>query len=220
MAEGRDLRSRLVSILKVGLPLVALGLISALFLIQGDEGGNQGEVLFSQGDIEALGNGLRVSNPTLTGTTQTSDRFRFTADLVIPDAAPPTRAEVTGLQGRMEFANGPIVDVKAPNAELELKTQRMTLSGLVRIVTSSGYRMHANKMLLDLSLGELEASESVETTGPLGRITSGTLRIEPEGKSQTNTAHLISFGNGVRLLYHPPANPAGPNGPDTHLKDN
>ena len=51
-----------------------------------------GNVVFSPGDVEALGSGLRIDNPTFTGTTEGGDRFRFTAELVEPDAAPPQRA--------------------------------------------------------------------------------------------------------------------------------
>ncbi len=57
MANRPGMHSRLVAILKLGLPLVALGLLSALFLVQTDD--RIGGVVFSDGDVEALGNGLR-----------------------------------------------------------------------------------------------------------------------------------------------------------------
>ena len=79
MAAGPGLYSRVVAVLKVGLPLVAVGLLASLFLVQTDDrlGGN---VVFSPGDVEALGSGLSINNPTFTGTTRGEDRFRFTAD--------------------------------------------------------------------------------------------------------------------------------------------
>ena len=94
MATGPGLYSRVVGILKVGLPLVALGMLSALFLIQTEDRLGAG-IRFTRGDLEALGSGLRISNPIFTGTTSGADTFRFTAELVIPDAAPPTRASIT-----------------------------------------------------------------------------------------------------------------------------
>ena len=209
---GPDLRSRIVAILKVGLPLVALGMLSALFLIQTDDGVRGGAVIFSEGDLEALGSGLRVSNPTLTGTTEGNDRFRFTADLVIPDAAPPTRASMTALSGEMELRDGLTIALTAAGGELEIATQRLALDGSVRIATSDGYQMQSEAMMLDLGAGVLEARQAVETEGPLGRIDSGSLRIAPRGPDHSDSAQLISFGNGVRLIYHPPAKPIeGPN---------
>ena len=60
MPAGPGLYSRVVAILKVGLPLVAVGLLASLFLVQTDDrlGGN---VVFSPGDVEALG--IHVGSP-------------------------------------------------------------------------------------------------------------------------------------------------------------
>jgi len=206
---GPDLRSRLVAILKVGLPLVALGMLSALFLIQNDDGLGGGELSFSEGDMAALGSGLRVTNPTLTGTTEANDRFRFTADFVVPDAAPPTRATMTRLAGEMHLTDGRAVDLKAAMGELDIRSQRLRLGGTVRIDTSDGYSLRSEAMTVDLRAGVLEASDAVETEGPMGRIDAGTLRVEPSGtEGDKEGPRLISFGNGVRLIYHPPS-PSG-----------
>jgi lipopolysaccharide export system protein LptC len=201
MATGPGLHSRVVGVLKVGLPLVALGLLSALFLGQGDDrlGGN---LVFSRGDIAALGEGLRISNPTFTGTTRGEDSFRFTAELVEPDAAPPQRAKITTLSGEIALHNGPVVAVDAATGDLDIPTQRLDLTGNVRIETSDGYRIRAEKVTLDLRAGSLVAGDAVESTGPLGRIDSGSLRVAPA--AATGEARRFSFGSGVRLVYDPP----------------
>ena len=130
MPVGPGLYSRVVAVLKVGLPLVAVGLLASLFLVQTDDrlGGN---VVFSPGDVEALGSGLRIDNPTFTGTTRSDDRFRFTAAVVEPDAAPPTRARITTLDGTLDLHDGPVVTVSAKAGDLDIPTQRLDLSGQV-----------------------------------------------------------------------------------------
>ena len=200
----QDFRSRLVTILKVGLPLVALGMLSALFLIQTDDSLSGGGISFTQGDMDALGEGLSVSNPVLTGTSEAEDRFRFTADRVVPDAAPPTRADMTNVAGRIDLDRGASIDLSAPTAALDLRTQNIALGGPVHITTSDGYDMRARDMRIDLAKGVLEATESVESRGPLGHITSGSLRVAPSTPGDM-TARLFSFGNGVRVLYVPTA---------------
>jgi lipopolysaccharide export system protein LptC len=199
-----DFRSRVVTILKVGLPLVALGMLSALFLIQTDDSLPGGGLVFTKGDMDALGEGLSVSNPVLTGTSQNDDRFRFTADRVVPDAAPPTRADLTNVAGTIDLDRGASIDLTAPTAALDLQTQRIALDGPIHITTSDGYDMRARDMNIDLAKGVLEATESVESRGPLGNISSGSLRVEPNTPGDA-TARLFSFGNGVRVLYVPPA---------------
>ncbi len=201
-----DLRSRVVAILKVGLPLVALALLSTLFLMQSDDGFQGGGISFTQGDMEALGEGLSVDNPILTGTSANNDRFRFTADRVIPDAAPPTRADMTRLAGDIELARGTRINLSAPTGAFDITNQRIALTGPVLIDMSDGYHMNAEAMDIDLAQGVLEARQDVETKGPIGTITSGTLRIEPKNP-ESDDARLISFGNGVRLIYLPSAAP-------------
>jgi lipopolysaccharide export system protein LptC len=201
MANGRGWHSRIVAILKLGLPLVALGLLSTLFLVQTDDRLGGG-VVFSKGDVEALGSGLRISNPTFTGTTRGEDRFRFTAALVVPDAAPPKRAEITTLAGTLELHNGPSVTVQAASGDLDIATQRLDLTGSVVIETSDGYRIVADKATLNLKAGDMVAGDKVVSTGPLGKITSGSLHVAPA--AATGEARRFSFGNGVRLVYDPP----------------
>ena len=203
MANGPDLWTRVVTILKVGLPLFAVGMLSAMFLIPADER-ISGAVQFSKGDIAALGQGLRVSNPVLSGTTTTGDTFRFTAEMLIPDAAPPKKASIEKLAGEMTFKDGLIARLNAATADLDLVTHQMHLSGAVRVETSDGYTLRADRMSVDLKANALEADTDVATEGPMGRITSGTLRVAPAGDGQPAQQHLFSFGNGVRLIYDAP----------------
>lgn len=202
MPVAPDLYSRAVAVLKVSLPLVALGLLSALFLIQTDERLG-GELVFSKGDIAALGTGQRISDATFSGTTRGEDRFRFTAVEVIPDAAPPTRAAITKLAGAIDFAGGLSVEVRAASGDLDIPAQRLGLTGDVRIETSDGYRMGSENVTLDLRAGTLAAGDPVETEGPMGRIDSRTLSISPAGGD--DNARRFLFGDGVRLVYDPRA---------------
>jgi lipopolysaccharide export system protein LptC len=203
MAAGPGLHSRVVAILKVGLPLVALGLLSGLFLGQpGERLDDESGLVFAPGDVEALGSGLSIRSPTFSGTTRGGDRFRFRATLVEPDAAPPTRAAITALAGDLDLADGPTVTVSAARGDLDVPTQRLDLGGAVSIETSDGYRIRAEKVTLDLRAGSMIAGDAVASTGPLGRIDSGSLRVAPAAES--GEVRRFSFGDGVRLLYDPP----------------
>jgi lipopolysaccharide export system protein LptC len=200
MTAGPELYSRIVAVLKLALPLVALGLLASIFLVQTDD--TIGGVLFSPGDVEALGDGLRISNPVFTGTTRGEDRFRFTAALVEPDAAPPERAAITDLAGTLELRDGPTVRLSAATGDLDVPSQRLDMSGKVVIETSDGYKIDAERATLDLRAGAFVAGDRVLSTGPLGRITSGSLHVAPAAES--GEARRFSFGNGVKLIYDPP----------------
>jgi lipopolysaccharide export system protein LptC len=200
VAAGLERYSRIVAVLKLALPLVALGLLASIFLVQTDD--NIGGVVFSPGDVQALGDGLRISNPVFTGTTRGEDRFRFTAALVEPDAAPPQRAAITDLAGTLELRDGPIVTLSAATGDLDVPSQRLDMSGKVVIETSDGYKIDAERATLDLRAGAFVAGDRVLSTGPLGSITSGSLHVAPA--SESGEARRFSFGNGVKLIYDPP----------------
>ena len=60
--------------LKVGLPLVALGLLTALFLFP-RQTGFEGGLVYSTADLIALGEGMTVSNPRFSGSTEAGEPF-------------------------------------------------------------------------------------------------------------------------------------------------
>ena len=198
MAGGRDSYSRLVAVLKIGLPLLALVLLGSMFLVTMEDD-FEGGIVFEEADLAQLGQGLRITRPVLTGMTRGQDPFRFSADLVVPDAAPPTRAAIEGLEGQLDFVGGPSVTVESPEAALDLESEKMELTGRVTITSDHGYRVTADRMAIDLVEGTLLAQGQVDGTGPMGAITSQTLRIVPaEGDA---SRHVFSFGEGVRLVY-------------------
>lgn len=202
MAGARDLYSRLVAVLKVALPLVALGMLSALFLAPGDDRPG-GDLVFSRGDLAALGSGLRISDATFSGRTTGEDAFRFTAVSVVPDAAPPTHARISELSGSMDLVGGPTVTLTAAGGDLDIAAQQLRLAGAIDIETSDGFRMRTEAMEIDLRAGRLEAGEPVLAEGPMGRIEAQTLVVTAAG--DPGDARRFSFGNGVRVLYDPTA---------------
>lgn len=202
MAAGPDLYSRAVAILKIVLPLTAIALLAGLFLIKSEDDFG-GEITFSQSDLEQFGKGLRISNPVFSGFTKSRDAFQFTADLVVPDAAPPQNAEITALSGKIDYVGGRTITVAADMANLDIPGQMLDLEGQVTLGTSEGYTVSAPRLSLNLGTGTLNGDESVQTSGPVGKIDSGSLEIRPSNSD--NQSRIFSFGKGVRLVYDPTA---------------
>jgi lipopolysaccharide export system protein LptC len=207
MAFRPEVHSRVVAILKLGLPLVALALVASVFLVQTDDRVG-GTIAFSEADVAQLGDGLRLTNSVFTGTTASGDRFRFAAAVVVPDAAPPKRAALTKLDGSLELIEGPTVSLSAERGNLYIPTQRLDIDGNVRITSSDGYVMVADKATIDFASGTFVAGDTVATTGPLGEITSGSLHVSPA--ASTGEARRFSFSNGVHVVYDPPDPERGP----------
>ncbi len=201
MAKAPGLYSRMVAVLKVGLPLLALAMLAGLFLIS-EEGRPRGDLVFSPADLAALGEGIQVTEPIFSGVTETEDRFRFTARVVRPDAAPPTRADIDALTGRIDFAGGRGLDLRSNRAALDLETQLLALDGDVRVVTTDGYDFAARKVDVELREGGVTATGDVSGAGPMGKIAAARLTIGPPGGASGDRTFL--FEDGVRLIYDPP----------------
>jgi lipopolysaccharide export system protein LptC len=204
MATGPGLYSRIVAILKVGLPLLALAMLGSLFLFT-DQEAPQGELAFSPADLAELAAGMEVLNPVLSGTTDANDAFRFSAAVVVPDAAPPTRAQAREITGRMSFVGGPEVDLAAEAADLDLETRTLALEGNVRVTTSTDYRLEAVRMQADLRGGILRAEDAVTAAGPMGTITARRLEVRPD--PDNGGSRLFLFEGAVRLVYDPRVQP-------------
>jgi lipopolysaccharide export system protein LptC len=200
VAKGLGFYSRLVTVLKVGLPLLALCLLSALFFftLRDDR---ESELVFSSSDLEVSSEGLQVTRPTLSGRTRDGDAFRFVAESAVPDGAPPTRVAIRGLDGDLSFKGGQRVEVSAGSADLDLESDAMELRQEVTVASSDGYRISAERMRLELRPGTIDAEGTVHAVGPMGEIWSETLQIVPSQSDPDR--RVISFGSGVRLLYLP-----------------
>lgn len=207
MALRPEVHSRVVTILKLGLPLVALALVASVFLVQTDDRLG-GTINFSEADINQLGHGLRLTNSVFTGTTQSGDRFRFTAATVVPDAAPPKRAAISTLDGTLDLVDGPSVSLVADSGDLDIASQRLDIAGNVRISTTEGYELETDKATIDFVSGTFVAGDQVVTRGALGEITSGNLHVTPA--AATGEARRFSFSDGVRVVYDPPDPKRGP----------
>ncbi len=200
MARATGWYSNSVAILKIGLPLIALALLAGLFFVQTEDNFG-GELVFSRGDLEALGEGLQVANPILTGTTEDGDRFQFTADLVTPDSVPPEYATLTNLSGIIDFTTSAQLRVSADSGTIDLKTRLLNLEGRIEIQDSSGYIVSSERMEVNLAAGSIESDATVYGEGPLGHISAGTMRIEPTAADPAK--RYFSFSEGVQLLYNP-----------------
>jgi lipopolysaccharide export system protein LptC len=120
---------------------------------------------------------------------------------VIPDDAPPNRATIVTLSGRVDFVDGRAMDLRADGGDLDIAAQRLTLQGGVRVDTSDGYVLGADRVEVDLKGGGLAAVGAVWGAGPLGRIAATRLDVSPPAGD--GDARTFLFQDDVRLVYHP-----------------
>lgn len=202
--------SRFVRWLKLGLPLIALAILSAVFLLPKDRGFDSG-LIYSTADLIALGEGMTVDNPRFTGATQAGEPFVVAADNAVPDGPDPTQIVLARPRASLDQADRSIV-LTAREGELRPKAHLLELSGDVRLDTTDGWQVRANWVEADVKRGIVRAPGKVRAEGPQGAIEAGSFRAErggadaegaPAANQGLSSEARFWFENGVKVTYAP-----------------
>jgi lipopolysaccharide export system protein LptC len=194
-----DGHSKAVGWLKIGLPILGLGILSTLFLIAREARIEQGEMseefLAPDGSVEA------VSNPDYSGVTGDGSSVAVTADLAWPKADGSGRLEASNLSARFDMIGGERADIRADRGEIEPDENVIKLRGNVIVETVSGWTIRGETFDAWLDWTRLRSPTAVRTEGPIGVLDAGNMMIQRD--TGTEGTYLMEFDGGVHLVYRP-----------------
>lgn len=199
-------RARVVAWAKVALPLVALGLLSTVFLLA--RGPREGAIPF--GRIEEIAREQRIEAPRLAGLAPDGTAVELSARRLSPV---PGRRDVFVLEAPVlvaEGADGSRARVAAARGEADGTTGRLRLTNGVRATArgaEGAWSLSAPSAEASLETGELRLSGPVRAEAPWGRIEAGALEV-------VRAPGRLLFTDGVRLLYVPRSRPPPGEAPD------
>lgn len=203
--------SRAVRIFRVGLPLVALGLMSSIFLVSRED--FAGGFRFSAADFAVLRQGLRLAHPRFTGTTEKGEPYLVSADWALPDAPDPKVVTLSAVRAEIVTEDGRTLSLTAAEGRLHPREQRVALSGRIVLTTSDGYKAETATATADIGARTLDVPGAVRAEGPLGRIEAGAMRMVRPDRAKGGGDEIVVFENRVRVVYVPQAAPRpGPAG--------
>ncbi len=200
----RGLYSRFVGYLKIALPLLAVGLLSTVFLLQ-EEDTIRGGITFSADDRDTIRDGLTVYEPKFAGVNLNGDRFYMEAAKATPDSADPDEIVLVDLDGRTDYTDGASVYLTAARAIARIPEQVLELSGGVRIRTSDGFEGLTNSGVAALDTGTFITDGPVTLEGAMGILEAGSMRLDRLAGNATTAAQnqVFTFENGVKLTLDP-----------------
>jgi lipopolysaccharide export system protein LptC len=201
MSLGNDRYTRFVTVTKVVLPLIAIGLLGTVFLFTNDDS-LEGGFTFSKADLDTLESGMQIVKPRMFGSNSNGDLYDFVADALLPDSLTPSLVEAQKISGEIQYQTGETVQLSAGKAEFMLEGNQLRLSGGMLVVTSDGSRVTGEGLLADLDTGKLISNGAVSATSPLGNIQAGNFRVELVGVDDEEK-QMIWFENGVMLSFKP-----------------
>lgn len=204
MAQYDNTYSRLVAWLKIALPLIALAILSTLFLLSRGSGPST-NIPFTDAELDEMLQEERLRAPAFAGVTEGGAALTVAATEARPAPDAPGRAVATGLAARIETPDGGWLTASAERGMIDDTQRSARLEGGVALRSSTHYEIRTQAITAWLDRTLLETRGRIVATGPAGEIEAGsmTLRMIADGQ------YVLDFTEGVRLIYTPPSDATG-----------
>ncbi|MCZ0960275.1 hypothetical protein [Paracoccus benzoatiresistens] len=187
-------RTRVVRWLRVLLPLLALMMLSTLFLFSRG-GDTESRIPYADVDAEAMARDPRIVAPEYAGVTDDGARLTLRATEAAPDE---DSGRAQDLRLDWQRPDGLRADVTAPQGGLA--GGAIWLDGGVRMTTSTGWTLDAQSVEAATDRSRIAAHEGVEAEAPFGTLSARRMELAP-GKGEG--ASILNFSGDVRLIYQP-----------------
>ena len=197
MSGSDNFHSHLVGWSKIILPLVALGLLSTLFLFAKSTTG-PGDIPFAE--IRELARDQRISAPQFSGVSDDGSIITIGAQSAQPAPDKPNTVNITALALDLMAADGSDIKITAIEGEIDSASRIARLLGLAQLETSNGYTMETNGLTANLETGVIMSDGALEIRAPFGELTAGRVTFET---ASDDTGQQMLFTQGVRLIYTP-----------------
>ncbi len=194
-----DRYSRMVGWLKVLLPLMALALLSTLFLLSRAID-PETAIPFADKEIQDRLRDQQVTGPVYNAVTADGDAISFAAQKLTTPQQQAGANEAEDIEVVMDLASGSNVVMTAQRGLLDIEKDTADLTGDVVITTSTGYQITSDRLTTLMSSLQVTSPGPVRGNGPLGTLDAGAMVLN-SGKAG-ETAHLV-FTNRVKLVYRP-----------------
>ena len=192
-----DRYSQLVTLLKVLFPLMALAVLSTLFLLSRTIDPDAA-IPFADTEVQERLRDQQITGPFFSGTTADGDMISFSAKTLITPLGSLGENMAEDIQTQIDLAGGAQITMTANTATYDIVNNRVELSGDVTVTTSTGYRIETAQVISEMSKLSVIAQSRITASGPFGEFVAGGMTLEtPENAKD---AHLV-FNKGVKLVY-------------------
>lgn len=191
--------TRLVGTAKIVLPLVALGLLSSLFLLARTVDPDDA-LPYAEVDLSERARDRQLTDPRFAGVTEEGTAFSLTSDAARPDPERASRLTADRTFLVLDGGSRGGAAMRADTAVVDGDARTVELTGDVSVGTSTGYDLRTDVMTGRIDRLEIVAPGRVTGDGPLGRLNAGGMRLTETGDG----AQTLVFHGGVELLYLPP----------------
>ena len=195
--------SRAIKWAKLIMPVIAVLLLASVFIF-GKEDALRSGTLSIDADTINLTTDQKITNPQFSGLTNLGDSFILKAIEAMPDSPSPEKIDLISPSLEFDALQGVGFKISSKNGSVNFIKQSAELNGNVYIDMTNGYKAISEKIQLNLKLGNLIAPNSVEASGPYGKIIAGSMELFKDFDNKTSqVSGNLNFSDGVTLIYLP-----------------
>jgi lipopolysaccharide export system protein LptC len=148
------------------------------------------------GNLVIKGTKVTMQQPRMSGFTADARPYEFVANSADQDITEPDLMELHQIQAKVEMEDKSVVNVTSRSGEYNMKTEMLTLSDHVDVVSSTGYEMRLNEAKIDVHKGTVQSDKPVWV-----KLTNGTLNAKH--MEVRDSGAVIRFTGGVSMLMQP-----------------
>ncbi|MBT4042007.1 MAG: LPS export ABC transporter periplasmic protein LptC [Rhodospirillaceae bacterium] len=174
--------SRFVGMMKLLLPVLALGLVVAVVIWPNEFSETTGFHLSYAAPEEGGGAELAMLRPRYLGTDARNRPFLVTADRAVQDPNDQRLITLDRLQADMSMANGEWFTILADTGIYHQQRQYLQLQGAINLFSDQGYEFNAQAIEIDLSNGRATTDQPVRGQGPFGTLRADHMVVEDYGQ--------------------------------------
>jgi len=146
----------------------------------------------SAGSLVVSGTKITMEAPKLTGFTRDNRAYNLTAAAAAQDFSNPTLLELSGIRAQIDMQNSSKVNLTAVAGLYDTKTENLTLTQDIIVISSNGYEGHLIEAKADMRKGHIVSDKPVEVFLPNGKLNANRLENIDNGE-------LLRFDGGIVL---------------------
>ena len=193
-----NLHSRLVSLLKIALPLLALAIMSTLFLFS-RRINPEDAIPYASVDVADRLREPRMTDAAYSGMTSDGSAISFSASEARPESG--GNANLSGVTGTLFSSDGSRTHLAALSIQIDQTAGTAVLGNDVEITTSTGYVVQMPELTVALDRTSMHSDGPITAQAPMGQLSAGEMELTAAGGNSGD--YLLVFNKRVRLLYQP-----------------
>lgn len=197
MLRSENSYSTFVSFAKILMPIVGLGLLSSMFLI--NRAPDQSVAIpYSDVELNEILHGQRLGQPQFRGTLEDRSEVLLNAEQAQPDPENNDIINALDVSGTIKQVDGAIITLETPNGYYD-QTKRVVegFNGVI-VTHSGGYKLTSDTLRAEMDRLDISTTAPVVIVGPDFRLEAGLMHLRDNGRP--GSEH-VDFTQGVKLVY-------------------